>query len=358
MPVISNRALRRAPFLALAAVVTTFSWVPTASAAWPGRNGAIFFDVFPGCVVASCPETPPCQSGPCSPPDPVALRTRLFALDPVTRRLRPLLADLNVAFRPAISPDGRRLAVGTSEGLLFTDPSGGGREYARSYISDVAWLPDGRLAFPWTEPAPPIEPKGCPSERFGLRVRRPESASAAVIHTATRNAVAPAFSARSRMIAYDGFNKVTPVDRHLSFESCTVVHSDAVWIQRMGAPRTARRLLSFRPGRLAGLRRPFDFSPDGRRLAVLTSRGVVVVNVDGGHARTLRATRDAASVAWSPDGRWLAVSTGLVKGPGRTRLVLIPARGGPRKTIASWAVPSGVGGAGIGTITWQPLHGG
>jgi Tol biopolymer transport system component len=53
-----------------------------------------------------------------------------------------------------------------------------------------------------------------------------------------------------------------------------------------------------------------QFSPDGRRIACLTSNSVRIVNSDGSGERVLvtRTIQTVGGVDWSPDGAWLLVT--------------------------------------------------
>lgn len=55
-------------------------------------------------------------------------------------------------------------------------------------------------------------------------------------------------------------------------------------------------------------------SPDGTRIAVVASRGehsqVWVMNADGSVARRLEGQQGGDHIAWSPDGRWIAIDDG------------------------------------------------
>ena len=82
-----------------------------------------------------------------------------------------------------------------------------------------------------------------------------------------------------------------------------------------------------------------DWSPDGRRLAVVHAAWVEIVGLSGGRVR--RLVRGSAP-AWSPDGRKLA----FVGAHGR--LFVISARGGK---------PRRVGKIRAAAVDWQPLTG-
>jgi len=84
------------------------------------------------------------------------------------------------------------------------------------------------------------------------------------------------------------------------------------------------------------------WSPDGRQLAFLRSRPegptIQLVSALGGADRKLSDFRGADSIAWSPDGRWVAAGrSGESDRAGQPRgIYLIPVEGGdPRPLIAS-----------------------
>jgi Tol biopolymer transport system component len=73
------------------------------------------------------------------------------------------------------------------------------------------------------------------------------------------------------------------------------------------------------------------FSPDGRRMAMIAMGGgnnrLYLRDLDSWDARALANTEGAENAFFSPDGRWIAFSTGRA-------LKKIPAEGGPAVTIA------------------------
>ena len=78
------------------------------------------------------------------------------------------------------------------------------------------------------------------------------------------------------------------------------------------------------------------WSPDGRRLAVTTLHELVTMDADGGHLRAVASfSRQAAvwSVAWSPDGQELAISGGFE--PRRSEIRLLRLRDRRLRRVAS-----------------------
>jgi Tol biopolymer transport system component len=105
---------------------------------------------------------------------------------------------------------------------------------------------------------------------------------------------------------------------------------------------------------------PVAVSPDGKQLAFkrhVSSRStpdqdrLLVVNADGSGERLVAARRAPSSfgwgVAWSPDGKKLAVAGGS-GGFGSWKVVLLPAAGGPEQTVPShaWWL--------VGRLAWLP----
>jgi Tol biopolymer transport system component len=75
------------------------------------------------------------------------------------------------------------------------------------------------------------------------------------------------------------------------------------------------------------------FSPDGRWIAYSTGRGVYVAGADGGDPRLV--VRDGFSPIWSPDGRYLAFGryTSCVDGACSGRAFVVPVAGGNARPL-------------------------
>lgn len=82
----------------------------------------------------------------------------------------------------------------------------------------------------------------------------------------------------------------------------------------------------------------FAWSPDGRRIAYVSSGRLHVINADGSGARRLRATPIDGRIAWAPDGRRIAF-TGA--GGGSVQLYTIAIAGGPPRALTT-SVPASV----------------
>jgi Tol biopolymer transport system component len=77
------------------------------------------------------------------------------------------------------------------------------------------------------------------------------------------------------------------------------------------------------------------FSPDGRRLAFTTKRGIWIVGIDGHGLRRL-TSRDDKAFDWSPDGKALVFVRSIAKnfyGGGRYAIVVQPLRGRARVLV-------------------------
>lgn len=119
---------------------------------------------------------------------------------------------------------------------------------------------------------------------------------------------------------------LSPDGRTLAFAS-NRRGSMEVWI---GNPDDSgpRQLTSFGTEGVSDIR----WSPDGKRLAVITGAGggfLYVVPANGGEKR--RLTDDAREPCWSPDGEWIYFQRGLPRGPG---LFKIKAEGGPEAQVS------------------------
>ena len=90
----------------------------------------------------------------------------------------------------------------------------------------------------------------------------------------------------------------------------------------------------------SGLNTSAAASPDGRRVAMILSKGgspdVYVCDADGGNLKRLTATReDESSPCWSPNGEWICFAAKLKE---RRALCKIPASGGEAQRIPTTGV--------------------
>ena len=92
--------------------------------------------------------------------------------------------------------------------------------------------------------------------------------------------------------------------------------------------------------RYSGLNTSAAVSPDGRRVAMIISKGgspdVYVANLDGSDLRQLTRTKeDESSPCWSPDGQWICFAS---KQSGARGLFKVPAAGGSTQRISTAGV--------------------
>ena len=92
----------------------------------------------------------------------------------------------------------------------------------------------------------------------------------------------------------------------------------------------------------SGLNTSAAVSPDGRRVAMILSKGgspdVYVCDADGGNLKRLTATReDESSPCWSPDGQWICFAGKIAE---RRSLCKVPAAGGAVQRIPTVGVSS------------------
>ncbi len=147
---------------------------------------------------------------------------------------------------------------------------------------------------------------------------------------------------------------------------------DGNYVYYLQRPRGSPMNLLYQTPALGGVPRqlvtdvnsPVAISPDEKQLAFVRhdSRStpeqdrLLVVNADGGDER-LVATRKAplffgVGVAWSPDGKTLAVAAGNNRPIGLYKVLVVPTAGGPEQTISSqdWLY--------TGRLAWLPDQGG
>jgi TolB protein len=87
--------------------------------------------------------------------------------------------------------------------------------------------------------------------------------------------------------------------------------------------------------RYSGLNTSAAVSPDGRKVAMVLSKGgspnIWVANADGTNLKQLTRTVEGdSSPCWSPDGRWICFSS---RASGRSALYVVPAEGGTMKRV-------------------------
>jgi len=213
--------------------------------------------------------------------------------------------NLGSGFLGVWSPDGKRLAFAGNGGFMVEDADGRHRRLvARNRYGDSTgpptWSPDGlKLAYVACRAAYLSDP--C-EHQYGFDVY---------------------------VIGVDGSGKhrVTPKP---GFPQCPSWSSIGKLAFRaddnlVGVVKKGGGLRTLRPGDCP------VWAPNGRRLAVTTATGAYLMNFDGsGRKRIMVAPGGGSQVAWSPDGRSLAIVDGSehshlwvvrADGTGLTRLV-------------------------------------
>jgi Tol biopolymer transport system component len=238
-------------------------------------------------------------------------RSGLFRVD--TKGGRPRLVLANLA-SPAWSPDGRRVAfvrqepgacatycpasnvyVANADGTevkRVTENAAAPPDRPPNWVIQPAWSPDGaRIAyvqgqrqFVWCGTGTTM----CPAVPVALRIVGRDGAAGAQVLSAAQ-ITGPSWSATGQHVLF-----------RLDNRSVAVVRPDGSGLRRL-APGTAA-----------------TWSPDGSTIALLTGQRLVTVRADGSGLRTLwsssaTAPRRFGAPSWSPDGRRLIVTSGLVR---------------------------------------------
>jgi Tol biopolymer transport system component len=113
-------------------------------------------------------------------------------------------------------------------------------------------------------------------------------------------------------LAASGAAAKTPLQELIAFTSDRHWNQDEVWITTSDGAREYQTLPRFsEQSRAVGSP---AWAPDHRRLAVVTDRGVAILDVRGRMIRYALRTRAALDSAWSPDGQQLVVT---LRPPGR-----------------------------------------
>jgi TolB protein len=304
-----------------------------ASATYPGRDGRIAFLAWAGCGRNSSP------GDPCS----ALAFSALLAISPFDRDTvqlarcpGPTCAGV-LAGAPRYSPDGRLSAViGSSTAparvaVLHADGSEAQRiDVPATALTGVDWLPDGRLV---AYAAP--ERDGARGKVFVI------GADGVAREVSWRPVGARAWSARG---------------------SVAISHARGIYIRKR-ASDVARLVLANNPRFTYALP---DWSPDGRRLVVVRSdtvtmlQAIVTGSADGADRRVVvRSTSPGCSfgeVVWSPSGKRIAYSTRCYE-PGAIYMVRTDGAHRRRLFDSASLTSGGVLEANIAPqISWQPLR--
>jgi WD40 repeat protein len=210
--------------------------------------------------------------------------SRLFTIPEAGGKPR----NLGSGFSGVWSPDGKRIAYAAKGGYLVEDAEGRHKRLvAKSGYTEFTgaptWSPDGRkLAY--VACRAPFLSQPC-EHQYGFDVY---------------------------VIGLDGSDKhrVTP---KAGFPQCPAWSSIGKLAfladsNLVAVVKKAGVLRTFRPGDCP------VWAPSGRRFAVATATGASLMNFDGSHRRQITVSRRSDStsrgVAWSPDGKWLAIVDG------------------------------------------------
>lgn len=224
------------------------------------------------------------------------------------------------------SPDGRRIAFirytpgsGTSPGpsdiyVMNADGSNVKRRTTNGFYQSVSWSPDGK------ELAVAGYPLGSDYSQIFI-LKADDDATPPLL--LTTDAASPAWSpVGTRILFYRGTGYYDVAHLYLINRDGTDSHPIFGDVTETGwAPA---------------------WSPDGQKISFakcVSGCTAYVVNVDGSHLRQIPGTGSVSTTAWSPDGKWLALSSW------DEGLVYVPVEGGIPRMITikalnpSWRPP-------------------
>jgi TolB protein len=261
---------------------------PPAEATYPGKNGPIAFQRFPGGE-----ET-----------------TEIFSITPTGRRLHRLTAGPGAAFGPDFSPDGSQLAFArlfgdARHGAIFTVKSSGGRATKISSgctgqcLEDngPSWSPDGRQILFGRVLGPVVHDNAA---EVDLMIMNRDGSGQRLIRRFGRVVDGREF----------GKAQFSPDGRHIALTLVTLGQPGSSAVYVMNADGSDLRPIT--PAKLHG-GNP-DWSPNGKLIVFNSNNDVPkrseiwVVKPNGKGRRRLRRLhvgRDYQPV-WSPNGRQIA----------------------------------------------------